>query len=51
METLEDLGDFGIPALILSGGEPLDRKDLFEIATRARKRVKMLALSTNGNSM
>ncbi|MDA7964468.1 radical SAM protein, partial [Ruegeria sp.] len=25
METLEDLGQFRVPALILSGGEPLDR--------------------------
>ena len=48
MDTLEDLGRFKIPALILSGGEPLDREDWFEIATRARKLVRMLALSTNG---
>ncbi len=48
METLEDLGRFKIPALILSGGEPLDRADLFDIATRARQLVPMLALSTNG---
>ncbi len=51
METLEDLGRFKIPGLILSGGEPLDRKDLFEIATRARKLVRMLALSTNGTRL
>ncbi len=48
METLEDLGRFKIPALILSGGEPLDRADLFDIAARARHLVPMLALSTNG---
>ena len=48
METLDDLGRFRIPALILSGGEPLDRKDLFEIAKAARPIVRMLALSTNG---
>ena len=51
METLEDLGRFKIPALILSGGEPLDRFDLFEIAERARKLVRMLALSTNGTKL
>ncbi|WP_428643941.1 heme d1 biosynthesis radical SAM protein NirJ [Roseibium sp.] len=51
MDTLEDLGRFNIPGLILSGGEPLDRKDLFEIATRARKLVRMLALSTNGTRL
>ena len=51
METLEDLGRFQIPALILSGGEPLDRKDLFTIAARAKKLVRMLALSTNGTKI
>ncbi len=51
MEVLEDLGRFGIPALILSGGEPLDRKDLFTIAARARQLVRMLALSTNGTKI
>lgn len=48
MVTLEDLGQFRVPALILSGGEPLDRFDFFEIAKRARDLVPMLALSTNG---
>ena len=51
METLEDLGEFKVPALILSGGEPLDRADLFEIAARARQLVRMLALSTNGTKI
>ncbi len=48
MGVLEDLGGFGIPALILSGGEPLARRDLFEIAARAREMGMYLALSTNG---
>ncbi|QDG79336.1 heme d1 biosynthesis radical SAM protein NirJ [Labrenzia sp. PHM005] len=51
METLDDLGQFKIPALILSGGEPIDRKDLFEIAVKARPMVRMLALSTNGTKL
>lgn len=51
MTTLEDLGQFRVPALILSGGEPLDRKDLFTIAARARKLVRVLALSTNGTKI
>ncbi|MES0883490.1 heme d1 biosynthesis radical SAM protein NirJ [Roseibium sp. SCP14] len=51
MSTLEDLGTFRIPALILSGGEPLDRHDFFEIAPRARQLVRMLALSTNGTKL
>ncbi|MCV0426259.1 MAG: radical SAM protein, partial [Roseibium sp.] len=37
MATLEDLGSFKVPALILSGGEPLDRRDFFDIAPRARQ--------------
>lgn len=49
--TLDDLGDFGIPALILSGGEPLDRFDFFDLAKRARPMVRMLALSTNGTKI
>ncbi|WP_282610933.1 heme d1 biosynthesis radical SAM protein NirJ [Pelagibius sp. Alg239-R121] len=48
MAVLEDLGKFDIPALILSGGEPLMRMDLFEIAERARQMKLYLALSTNG---
>ncbi|TQV78522.1 heme d1 biosynthesis radical SAM protein NirJ [Denitrobaculum tricleocarpae] len=51
MGVLEDLGDFKIPALILSGGEPLMRMDLFEIAERARKMKMYLALSTNGTAI
>ncbi|MEP3047040.1 MAG: heme d1 biosynthesis radical SAM protein NirJ [Roseibium sp.] len=49
--TLDDLGRFGIPALILSGGEPLDRFDVFDLAKRAKPLVRMLALSTNGTKI
>jgi len=51
MGVLTDLGDFGIPALILSGGEPLARRDVFEIAERARQMKMYLALSTNGTAI
>ncbi|HEY9056142.1 MAG TPA: radical SAM protein, partial [Aurantimonas sp.] len=51
MGVLEDLGGFGIPALILSGGEPLARRDVFEIAERARQMKMYLALSTNGTAI
>ncbi len=50
-DTLEDLGRFGVPAIILSGGEPLLRKDLFDLAARARQLTRMLALSTNGTGV
>ena len=51
METLEDLGRFRVPALILSGGEPLDCKYLTPLAKRARELVRVLALSTNGTKI
>ena len=46
--VMDDLKGFGVPALILSGGEPLLRKDLFEIAARAKQLGFYTALSTNG---
>lgn len=51
MGVLEDLGAFAIPALILSGGEPLARRDFFDIAARARELGMFLALSTNGTGV
>ena len=46
--VMDDLKAFGVPALILSGGEPLLRKDIFEIAQRATALGFYTALSTNG---
>ena len=43
-----DLADFGVPVILLSGGEPLLRKDLFELAGLAREQGIRVALSTNG---
>ena len=49
MGVLDDLSSFGIPALILSGGEPLSRFDFFPLAERARALgFRHLSLSTNG---
>ncbi|MEZ5912354.1 MAG: heme d1 biosynthesis radical SAM protein NirJ [Paracoccaceae bacterium] len=49
MAVLDDLAGFGIPALILSGGEPLSRFDFFTLAERARAlNFRHLSLSTNG---
>lgn len=46
--VMDDLKAFRVPALILSGGEPLLRKDIFEIAERAKALGFYVALSTNG---
>ncbi len=45
---IDNLADFGIPALLLSGGEPLTRPDFFSIAEYARSKGLRLTLSTNG---
>jgi radical SAM protein with 4Fe4S-binding SPASM domain len=45
---LEDLARFGVPAVLLSGGEPLARPDLLELAEHARGLGLELTLSTNG---
>ncbi|MFN3884329.1 MAG: heme d1 biosynthesis radical SAM protein NirJ [Rhodocyclaceae bacterium] len=46
--VLDDLKAFRVPALILSGGEPLLRPDFFAIARRAKALGFFTALSTNG---
>jgi heme d1 biosynthesis radical SAM protein NirJ len=46
--VMDDLKRFRVPALILSGGEPLLRKDIFEIAERSKALGFYTALSTNG---
>jgi len=43
-----DLAEFGVPVLMFSGGEPLLRKDLFELASLAKEQGLRLVLSTNG---
>ena len=45
---LDDLAAFGVPVLLLSGGEPLMRPDLFELIAHARSRGLRTTLSTNG---
>ena len=45
---LEDLAQFRIPALLLSGGEPLFHPRFFELAGYARALGLRLTISTNG---
>ena len=44
---IDDLAQFGIPALLFSGGEPLMRPDLFELAEYAVSKGLRPVLSTN----
>jgi heme d1 biosynthesis radical SAM protein NirJ len=46
--VMDDLKAFGVPVLILSGGEPLLRPDIFEISRRAKGLGFYVGLSTNG---
>ena len=46
--VMDDLRAFGVPVLILSGGEPLLRADIFDISHRAKGMGFYVGLSTNG---
>ncbi|MCP4333735.1 MAG: heme d1 biosynthesis radical SAM protein NirJ [Gammaproteobacteria bacterium] len=46
--VMDDLKAFGVSVLILSGGEPLLRPDIFEISHHAREMGFYVGLSTNG---
>jgi heme d1 biosynthesis radical SAM protein NirJ len=46
--VMDDLKAFGVPVLILSGGEPLLRPDIFEISQRAKDMGFYVGLSSNG---
>lgn len=46
--VLDDLSDFGVPSVLFSGGEPLMRPDLFELAGYAAGKGLRTVISTNG---
>jgi heme d1 biosynthesis radical SAM protein NirJ len=46
--VMDDLKSFQVPVLILSGGEPLLRRDIFDVSQRAKALRFYLGLSTNG---
>ncbi len=46
--VMDDLKGFRVPVLILSGGEPLLRRDIFDISRRAKGMGFYTGLSSNG---
>jgi radical SAM protein with 4Fe4S-binding SPASM domain len=48
LDVVDQLADFGLTALAFSGGEPLSRKDFFEVASHAVKRGLYVSVATNG---
>jgi Fe-coproporphyrin III synthase len=48
---LEDLAAFGVPTVLFSGGEPLTRPDVLELATKAGELGMRTVLSTNGTKI
>ncbi len=45
---IDDLADFGSPVILFSGGEPLMREDLLELAKYATSKKMRAVISTNG---
>jgi radical SAM protein with 4Fe4S-binding SPASM domain len=48
MKVVDQIADFGVTSLAFSGGEPLMRKDFFEIARHAVDTGLYVSLATNG---
>jgi radical SAM protein with 4Fe4S-binding SPASM domain len=48
LNVVDQLADFGVVALAFSGGEPLMRKDFFEVAEHAVDSGLYVSLATNG---
>jgi MoaA/NifB/PqqE/SkfB family radical SAM enzyme len=47
-KVVDELADFGVRALGITGGEPLIRRDLEEIAAHAKRRGLIVGVNTNG---
>ncbi|MEK7475042.1 MAG: radical SAM protein [Candidatus Coatesbacteria bacterium] len=48
LDLVDQVAGLGRPILVLSGGEPLMRPDIFDLADRAKSRGLRVALATNG---
>jgi len=46
--VIDDLAAMGVPLILFTGGEPLMREDIFDLARHAQGRGLKMALSTNG---
>lgn len=46
--VIDDLSSFSVPVILFSGGEPLLRKDIFEVAGYAKDKGLRVVFSTNG---
>jgi MoaA/NifB/PqqE/SkfB family radical SAM enzyme len=48
IDGLSKIANVGLPALSFSGGEPLTRRDFFEVVAYAKKKIPYISLATNG---
>ncbi len=48
VDKLSKTAGIGLPALSFSGGEPLARKDFFELAAYAKKYIPYVSIASNG---
>ncbi|KPV62991.1 MAG: pyrroloquinoline quinone biosynthesis protein PqqE [Candidatus Bathyarchaeota archaeon BA2] len=48
IDDLSRIANVGLPALSFSGGEPLIRKDFFEVAAYTKKKIPYVSIATNG---
>jgi radical SAM protein with 4Fe4S-binding SPASM domain len=48
LSLIEQVSELALPILVLSGGEPLFRRDIFELASHAASLGIRVALATNG---
>ena len=49
LALIDQLADFGVPVLLLSGGEPLYRPDILDLASYAVGKGLRAVISTNGS--
>ncbi len=48
IDIMSKLSGIGLPALSFSGGEPLARKDFFDLLAYAKKRINYVSIASNG---